>query len=258
MAKKIKLMAAVKSVDYKGKPAVRVKNLVLDKYGQSLDLGDKPLTTVRIKRILDKLSDGESEPKVKGKGREENTKVKKTKKSKAPEFKFNEVTFGKTVTPGYEFCSNMFPTAIYCLVDGEYIMFYSVEQAFQYMKTNSKSHQQKIINCIKPKDARYHGSARAECPLRDDWEEVKVDVMFQLLKGKYSQNKVMAEKILETGNVPIVEIAPWDKENFWGVNEKREGKNHTGKLTEKVRSWLRKMKEQNKTTYFTPELSHGE
>lgn len=253
-----KLIPAIRKLGYKNKSGIK---LLKELRASDFEI-EGTLTVERVRMAVAKIKAKDDEPDAtkpsksgikkrtmetskkpsKERRREEGVKVKKQKLPKKKPFKYNEVTFGKTTTPGYEFVSNMFPTAIYCLVNGEYIMFYCVEQAFQYMKTTSKSHREKIRNCIKAKDAKYHGSERAGCPMKEDWLDLREKVMYEILKAKYSQNAVMAEKLLDTGDVPIIEIAPWDKEGFWGVDEERQGKNRSGKLTEKVRTWLRKRK----------------
>jgi ribA/ribD-fused uncharacterized protein len=166
-----------------------------------------------------------------------------------------EITFGATTTKGFESFSNMHPSAISCLVNGNFIMFYSAEQAFQYMKTTSVSHRAKIINCIKGKDARYHGSAKAGCPIKSNWDTLKIGVMKNILLAKFSQNLVLAELLISTEAIPIVEIAPWDKERFWGVGVDRVGQNKTGELLQKVRTKLKTSSVSKIVSYYTADLN---
>lgn len=257
-------MPALRKIGYRGKSTLK-----LLKELREFDIPGK-LTVERIRASVEKLDAKSESPETKKastKKKKSSTrddtdvKIKKAPglrkpKPKPKPFKHNEITFGKVTTPGYEIFSNMHVAPVYCLVNDAYIMFYSAEQAFQYMKTESAEHRTKIRNCIKPKDARYQGSAKAGCPLRDDWDEVKESIMFEILKAKYSQNVVMGEMLMGTEDVPIVEIAPWDKEKFWGVDTDRQGKNTTGKLHERVRKWLRKKKGTLPTIqYYTAELN---
>lgn len=208
---------------------------------------DKPLTKSRVERALLSMKDSlheSDEPKKPAKKVDQDTpKKKKPKAEKKPDI----IKFGdpKHATPGYSWLSNMMPCAIYLKVpkgfgtDG-YMMFYSVEQAFQWTKTISAETRVKIHNCIKPKDARYQGSEKAGCVLRDEWSEAgfKEAIMLEILKSKFSQNKVLCDKLINTDDIPLYEIAPWDKQKFWGVNAELIGENKTACLIMKVRKHL--------------------
>ncbi|WP_289658326.1 NADAR family protein [Flavobacterium panacagri] len=74
---------------------------------------------------------------------------------------------------------------------------------------------------------------------RQDWEMVKYDIMYWVLKVKLSQNSEKFYKLLErTGNAPIVELSNKDKD--WAVvpegNGKLKGKNALGRLLMQLRS----------------------
>lgn len=74
---------------------------------------------------------------------------------------------------------------------------------------------------------------------RQDWEMVKYDIMYWVLKVKLSQNYEKFYKLLEsTGNAPIVELSSKDKD--WAVvpdgNGKLKGKNALGRLLMQLRS----------------------
>jgi ribA/ribD-fused uncharacterized protein len=51
--------------------------------------------------------------------------------------------------------------------------------------------------------------------LRKDWEEIKIDVMTDLILRKFTQNKELKKKLLETGNLELEEGNYWH-DNFWG------------------------------------------
>lgn len=70
-------------------------------------------------------------------------------------------------------------------------------------------------------------------PIKDNWDELKLEVMEQLLNQKFSQKKF--EKLLRsTGSRIIVEGNYW-KDTFWGVCD-GEGENHLGNLLMKIRN----------------------
>ena len=75
---------------------------------------------------------------------------------------------------------------------------------------------------------------------RADWEEVKVQVMESVLRAKLAQHPFVKQKLLETGDCPIVEDSPTD--SFWGCGADRQGRNELGKLWMKLRAELRSKK----------------
>lgn len=116
------------------------------------------------------------------------------------------------------------------------LKFSSVEQGFQFFKTQNPVFREKIMNCGTPSKARYFGSAKAGCPVRDNWDDIKDKVMFKLVFAKFRQSLLLTSYLLSTDDIKLVEYSPWDKvDNYWGVNEKGEGKNKHGRITMRVR-----------------------
>jgi hypothetical protein len=74
------------------------------------------------------------------------------------------------------------------------------------------------------------------CPVREDWEEIKLSVMEELVRSKFSNPK-LSQKLLETNDKLLVEGNTWG-DTFWGVCNGR-GENHLGKILMKVRSELK-------------------
>lgn len=80
---------------------------------------------------------------------------------------------------------------------------------------------------------KYHGHTR------QDWEEVKYDIMYWVLKVKLSQNYEKFYQLLKkTADSPIVELSSKDKD--WAVvaegNNTLRGKNALGRLLMQLRS----------------------
>jgi ribA/ribD-fused uncharacterized protein len=69
--------------------------------------------------------------------------------------------------------------------------------------------------------------------LRSDWEGVKLQVMEKLLVQKFAHAD-LKEKLLETGDCLLVEGNNWS-DVFWGVDRRKGGQNHLGKLLMKIR-----------------------
>lgn len=71
--------------------------------------------------------------------------------------------------------------------------------------------------------------------LREDWEDVKLEIMEAILYLKFTQNPDLKEKLLETKG-HIEERNDW-YDVFWGTYN-GEGENHLGKLLMKIRNFL--------------------
>lgn len=73
--------------------------------------------------------------------------------------------------------------------------------------------------------------------MRPDWEEVKYDVMYEIVKAKFIQNPDLKEKLLSTGDEYLVEGNHWGDRTWGQVNG--VGKNWLGKILMKVREELK-------------------
>lgn len=110
------------------------------------------------------------------------------------------------------------------------IIYPSTEHAYQAAKTVDRA-QRKMI-----REAPTFRAAKAlgyKVTLRSDWEAVKLDVMYQLLKQKFSY-KALRDKLVNTGTGKLVEGNSWG-DRYWGVCD-GVGQNHLGKLLMRIRS----------------------
>lgn len=132
----------------------------------------------------------------------------------------------------YRFLSNFYP----CEVEYEGIVYPSVENAFQAAKTLNNAERLQFTN-VKPGIAKRLGRKVA---LRHDWEKVKVDIMKELLRKKFSQEPLKS-KLLETGDRELEEGNRWN-DRFWGICPPGSGmgKNILGRLIMEIRGELRK------------------
>ncbi len=71
---------------------------------------------------------------------------------------------------------------------------------------------------------------------RPDWDEVKVDIMRELLVAKLAQHEDVRERLLSTGTKKIVEGSP--ENAFWGWGPDQKGKNMLGELWMELRAKL--------------------
>ena len=73
--------------------------------------------------------------------------------------------------------------------------------------------------------------------IREDWEEIKEEIMYKTVKEKFLQNEHLKAKLLGTENTPIIEESPRD--SFWGIGKDKKGLNKLGKIIEKIRYELK-------------------
>lgn len=128
----------------------------------------------------------------------------------------------------YFFLSNFFESEMFF----EGIPFLSAESAFQAQKCAISSEKIKFSN-LGPSMAKKLGRAIA---LRKDWESVKCDIMYRVVREKFSQNKHLLSLLKETKDIPLEEGNTWN-DKFWGtVNG--VGENNLGLILMRVRSEL--------------------
>jgi ribA/ribD-fused uncharacterized protein len=72
---------------------------------------------------------------------------------------------------------------------------------------------------------------------RPDWDDVKVDIMRDILRAKVEQHEYVRRKLLATGDRELIEDS-W-RDDFWGWGPNRDGRNMLGKLWMEVRAELR-------------------
>ncbi|HNW88031.1 MAG TPA: NADAR family protein [Bacteroidales bacterium] len=134
----------------------------------------------------------------------------------------------------YEFLSNFYPAD----VEFDNKIYHSVENAFQAAKSLDNNERARIAAGT-PGQAKRLG--RLVNPLRPDWNQVKVDLMKELLVKKFSKEP-FSGLLCDTGDQPLQEGNYWH-DNFWGnclCEHCMEipGENVLGKLLMEVRTNL--------------------
>lgn len=126
----------------------------------------------------------------------------------------------------YFFLSNFYPVEI--KLDG--IVYPNAEAAFQAQKILDVEERRKFSMLKNPVQAKRLGR---KVKLRDDWEEVKLEIMTEIVSQKFLQHPHLIEMLLQTGDEELVEGNKWC-DRFWGVC-KGKGENHLGKILMKIR-----------------------
>lgn len=129
----------------------------------------------------------------------------------------------------YRFLSNFYPS----VVSYHGIMWPTVEHAFQAAKATTDQQRQWILGAKRPGVAKARGR---KIDLRPDWEEVKFDIMLQLLRRKFSLTDLRS-KLLSTQDRELLEDNNWG-DRFWGTVDGK-GENHLGRLLMQVRDEVR-------------------
>lgn len=130
----------------------------------------------------------------------------------------------------YYFLSNFYNAK----VNWEGITYLNNESAFQSAKVLDKEVRLKFAN-LDPSSGKRKGR---HVQLRYDWEKIKFDIMYQIVKCKFEQNLDLKEKLIATGDEHLEEGNTWN-DKIWGtVNGK--GQNNLGKILMRVREELKK------------------
>jgi ribA/ribD-fused uncharacterized protein len=137
----------------------------------------------------------------------------------------------------HAFLSSFFPLPMVAL--GYFGM--TAEHIFQATKTLDPEARQMILTAATPGRAKRAGRS---CALRSDWEDVKVGIMREVVRCKFAVGTAVAEALLATGLVPIVEGNTWH-DQVWGDCEcgraacANDGANLLGALLEQRRAEIR-------------------
>ncbi|MEM9136433.1 MAG: NADAR family protein [Cyanobacteria bacterium P01_F01_bin.42] len=73
--------------------------------------------------------------------------------------------------------------------------------------------------------------------VRADWEQVKCDVMYAVVRVKFQSHLEIQSLLLATGEQLLIENSPTDF--FWGCGRDHNGKNHLGQILMRVREECR-------------------
>ena len=118
-------------------------------------------------------------------------------------------------------------------IDG--VRWPTTEHYFQGQKFVGTPDEAAIRLAKTPKLAAEMGRERTR-PLREDWEQVKDDVMRQAVRQTFRTHADIRQILLETDDEEIVENAPGDY--YWGIGKDGSGKNMLGIILMEVRAEL--------------------
>jgi len=134
----------------------------------------------------------------------------------------------------YRFLSNFWLCEIKVLDDEIYP---STEHAYQALKFEDKNIRKLFMDkTLFPGNAKKLGRKYLMFK-SNNWDLVKLDVMYGLNLKKFSEHPNLKELLLDTGDQELVEGNNWG-DTYWGaVNG--AGENHLGKILMRVRNDIR-------------------
>jgi ribA/ribD-fused uncharacterized protein len=127
----------------------------------------------------------------------------------------------------YHFLSNFYPQPIR-YNEREYA---TSEHAYQAAKAASQVDHDLIANAATASLTKKLGR---KIKLREDWEQVKLDVMYDILVCKFAPGTECASLLDSTGDSLLVEGNYWG-DRFWGVCN-GTGENWLGKILMRIRT----------------------
>jgi ribA/ribD-fused uncharacterized protein len=136
-----------------------------------------------------------------------------------------------TTTDDFGFFSNFSPHGFE--LDGKY--WPTVEHYYQAQKFAGTYAEERVRRAKTPKEAKRLGRSR-QLPLRENWEEVKEEVMRRAVQRKFETHDDLREWLLLTGDEELVESSPFDY--YWGCGADGSGLNRLGQILMEVRDQL--------------------
>lgn len=110
------------------------------------------------------------------------------------------------------------------------------EHYFQAMKFDDSKVKEKIRKTKSPAVAAKLGRDR-KTPIRRNWDGMRVNVMRDALRAKFTQHGELTQLLLATGEAKLVEHT--ENDAYWGDGGDGSGSNMLGRLLMELRSELR-------------------
>lgn len=111
----------------------------------------------------------------------------------------------------------------------EGLWYRNAESAFQAAKCTNKIDRVKFQN-LTGAQAKALGKT---VMLKDDWNDIKIRVMYEVVNAKFAQNPTITKWLIDTNDEVIVEGNTWG-DTFWGVCNGK-GQNHLGIILMAIR-----------------------
>jgi ribA/ribD-fused uncharacterized protein len=133
-----------------------------------------------------------------------------------------------------DFCSNFYAAPLFY----KGVLFPTSEHAFQWAKCKNQVDKDLILMDKSPAFAKQIGR---KSEMIDNWDDVKYNIMRDILTEKFIQNAGLITKLLKTGNKELIEYNSWH-DNIWGccvcetcTAHHKKGTNWLGKILMEIR-----------------------
>lgn len=120
-----------------------------------------------------------------------------------------------------------------CPVMFKGLIFKSSEAAYQAAKSLNPTDWLRFSN-MEPGESKKEGR---KLKLREDWDEVKDEIMRNILFDKFLRNKDLREKLIATDKKQLEETNWWG-DTYWGVCDGK-GENKLGKTLMEIRGLMK-------------------
>ena len=115
----------------------------------------------------------------------------------------------------------------------EGLTYKNTECAFQAQKCLGR--RKEFVN-LTPNEGKRLGR---KVHIRKDWEFVKDDIMYRIVKCKFTQHEDLKRRLIDTGDEELLEGNTWN-DTYWGIDiNTRQGYNKLGKILMRVRDEIR-------------------
>jgi len=125
----------------------------------------------------------------------------------------------------FRFLSNFW----YADVVFEGVTYRSTEVAYQAAKSLDLDERKKFVGLTSGQAKRLGQKIQ----LREDWDFIRLQVMYDICKDKFTRHADLKELLLLTGDAYLEETNTWN-DTFWGVCA-AAGENNLGKTLMKIR-----------------------
>lgn len=127
---------------------------------------------------------------------------------------------------------NNFSAFMVCWND---VLWATAEHAYQAAKFSNKNIVKEIELARSPHDAKKIAQKYQEF-VRDDWMDVNLGIMEEILRVKLAQHFYVKKKLVESIGFELIEDS--SRDSFWGRGPDWKGENHLGKIWMKIRDEL--------------------
>lgn len=136
----------------------------------------------------------------------------------------------------HRFLSNFWELKTPVFLAGDAHLYNSVEHAYQAAKQCDDGYRKKISEALTASKAKQLGK-QIKGKERPDWQDVKFDIIEDLIRQKFFNNKDLGQLLLDTKDEELVEVNWWGDKVF-GQCPVGVGENRLGKILMKIRSEL--------------------